>query len=322
MAGLCRFFSLVSLGWMLISVQVFAHPVEPCRATLAQLAVTLKECELAQSEKGQCARPKQSLERQVAKCEHMQFTGEAINSAVDYGYASLEGDVGQSPYRRELRKQRWENSLMKPNVLQFNQYFPDFSHNQESVMELFNLPACPKQYLGQPERMLYYGATQIGRYSDLADGETSTRIYTVHWFQGEKKGQCYQPVGDAGADAPKVVNLPANMLVELRKVENTRAVLCKTEHCTAEQTELADLYERYQKQYRLHRQLLICSDIDQRNENRKSIKGMRRPAFSLPDYCPEEEIQVQALNAKGLLDQLEQSLFQGVTISFQTVKSE
>lgn len=309
-----------------LPVVVYGHPVEPCRARLAQLAATLKDCEISQAEKGQCEQPKLSLEAQIAQCKQQQFTSEAVNSAIDYGYASLEGDVGQSPYRRQMRKLRWETSLMKPNIVSFNQLFPGFDHIQDGLTELFNRDACPKQYLGSSNRFLYFGSTQISQYPDSDEENAKPFDVRVHWFQPEQKGECYSPVVSAEEGAPTIVNLPAQFLTELERVQgnknDARIVRCQSAACEVEKAGLDAMVDHYQKQYRLHRQLMICSDIDQRNENRKHIKGKRRSAYSLPDYCPEEEIQVKELNARGLLEQLEQSLFHAVTIRIQTAKSE
>lgn len=304
-----------------ISAQSTAHPVHPCLAKLSELAATLKDCELAQAEKGQCSQPKHSLEAQTKHCRNQQFTPDAVNNAVDYGYASLEGDVGQSPYRRQVRKMRWESSLMKPNIERFNSLFADFSHIQEDLTELFNRDACPKQYQGSAERFLYFGSTDISRYASSEADNPKPTVYTVHWFARENKGQCYPPQAVGGELDPMVVNLPERFLEDLAK-GNQRSVRCESASCEMEITELETRYQQYQQQYRLHRQLLICSDIDQRNENRKVIKGQRRSAYTLPEYCPQEEIQVQELNARGLLEQMDQSLFQDVTIRFQTAKSE
>jgi len=306
----------------LMVAQAYAHPVEPCRARLAQLAATLKDCELSQSEKGQCEQPKSSLEVQMAQCKQQQFTPEAINSAVDYGYASLDGDVGQSPYRRQIRKLRWETSLMKPNVASFNQLFPDFDHIQEPLTELFNTHSCPKQYLGNNDRFMYFGSSQISQYPAQDSEQASAKVYRVYWFQPEQKGECYAPDNTMSENGPKVVNLPVQFLTELGQQSDVRLIRCSSNNCELEKAGLAEMIARYQQQYRLHRQLMVCSDIEQRNENRKVIKGKRRSVYSLPEYCPDGEIAVHELNARGLLQQLEQALFHDVTIRIQTAKSE
>ncbi|HAG93733.1 MAG: hypothetical protein CMK83_11205 [Pseudomonadales bacterium] len=303
-----------------------AHPVEPCLARLSQLSVTLKDCELHQVEEGQCGSSRARLDAQIALCKQQQFTDQAINRGIDYGYASLEGDVGQSPYRRQVRKQQWENSLMKPNLIRFGRLFPDALHVHESLMERFNTQACPKQYAGKSDRYVYFDVVTLTQYPTSYD-ELAPEKYVYHFFAPEKKGVCYAPDAgpaavDASAAGPRVVNIPGYFLAELEAADRVKVVRCASGDCAAEKTALADLYDQYSQQYRHHRQLLICSDIEQRNDSRRAIKGVKQSKVKLPDYCPAQEIQVQALNARGLLQQLEQRLFQDVTFRIETANSE
>lgn len=311
------------------AIQALAHPVEPCVARLSQLAATLKDCELHQVERGQCDSSHMRLESQIAVCRQQQFTDQAINNGIDYGYASLEGDVGQSPYRRQMRKQQWENSLMKPNLTSFSKLFPDAGHIQESLMELFNTQACPKQYAGKATRYVYHGSTVLTRFPatfeesyEEPNKESTREQFRYHFFSAEQPGECYSPDSHTAQEKVNIVNIPDYFLGELEGISRVKVVRCATANCLDEPTELAQLYERYRKQFHRHRQLMVCSDIDQRNETRKTVKGVKRSKVKLPDYCPQDEIQVQALNAEGLLQQLEQRLFQDVTIRIETAKSE
>lgn len=308
---------------------VSAHPEAPCLARLSQIAATLKDCELHQVERGQCDSSHQRLDSQIAVCRQQQFTGQAINGGIDYGYASLQGDVGQSPYRRQMRKQQWENSLMKPNLTSFAQVFPEAGHIHENLTELFNTKPCPKQYAGNGSRYVYYGSTILAQYPAAyrvgkkeSNEEPSAEEYRYHFFAVEKSGECYAPEGQDSEGNTRIVNIPDYFLGQLKGQSQTKVVRCGTDSCTEEKLKLGALYEQYRKQFRWYRQLMVCSDIDQRNETRKAVKGVRRSKVKLPDYCPQEEIQVQALNAEGLLRQLEQRLFQDVTVRIETAKSE
>jgi hypothetical protein len=301
----------------------FAHPVEPCRARLAQLATTLKDCQLSQVESNQCQLPQQQLDEQRRKCRQRRFTNESLDSAIDHGFALLQGDVGQSPYLKQVRKQRWENSLMKPNIENFVRLFPDFTQVTSDLMERFNSSKCPKQYEGGSDRYLFINPVLMTQYPDSPQQGEKAQTYTVYFMQQEEPGHCYAPTAADGATNPyKVVNLPNYMLLQLERRDHASVIRCQSLGCATEQAELEQLYSQYQNQYRRYRQLTVCADIDQRNDSRKSIKGKKRSSFTLPDYCPKDEIQVKMLNAKGNLEQLQLRLFQAVTIRIGSAKSE
>ena len=136
----------------------------------------------------------------------------------------------------------------------------------------------------------------------------------------ERPGTCYAPDASDQSEE-KVVNIPGYFLNDLETQSRVRVIRCKS-NCMEEQAALAKLHDQYSKQYRRHRQLLVCSDIDQRNETRRVIKGQRQSMIKLPDYCPDGEIPVEVLNARGLLDQLEQQLFLDGALPIETAKSE
>lgn len=309
---------------LIFASSLSAHQVHPCLALVAQLSQGAKQCELKQTQKGECDGVLQDLEGQVQFCKQQHFTQKAIDGAIEYGFAALEGDVSQSPYQRQVKQEQWEYQLMKPNLQAFERYFPDAVRISDVLTERFNASACPKQYLGDPDRYRYFGAQSLIRYSreqgqeDENPGHSGRYVY--HWFAAERPGVCYDPDSSNGPDE-KVVNIPGFFLDGLEEKDRVQVVRCKS-NCLEEQAALAELYEQYNKQYRRHRQLLVCSDIDQRNEERRVVKGQRRSSIKLPDYCPDGEIQVETLNAGGLLDQLEQQLFLDVTLRTETAKSE
>ena len=307
---------------MIFACGLPAHPADPCLALVAQLAQGTKQCELKQTQKGECDGVLQDLEGQVQHCKQQLFTQKAIDGAIEYGFAALEGDVSQSPYKRQVKQEQWEYQLMKPNLLAFEQFFPDAVRISDVLTERFNAPACPKQYLGDPDRYRYFGAQTLTRYSrdGQVDDQQQTVKYVYHWFAAERPGVCYDP-DSANRPDEKVVNIPDYFLNDLDASDRVKVVRCKS-NCLEEQAALADLHEQYSKQYRRHRQLLVCSDIEQRNDARRVVKGQRRSSIKLPDYCPAGEIQVETLNAGGLLDQLEQQLFLDVTLRIETTKSE
>lgn len=321
---------LVLIVLKFLPVCAYAHPVEPCLAMITQLAQAAKACELAQTTKGQCDADLGSLEGQIQYCKQQLFTEKAINYALEYGYNALAGDIAQSPYRRELKQQRWEYQLMKPNLSAFQRYFPEADHIHDALLERFNSGSCPKVYAGTPDRFRYFGKQTLTRFPTPADQGDAVK-FVFHWFSPERQGECYG-IPDSDMDksnaepvpaglAAKIVNIPDYFIAELETRELTRVIRCKG-NCLEEQAVLAELYDRYTAQYRQHRQLLVCSDMEQRNETRKPIKGQNRSAIKLPEYCPEAEVQVHELNALGLLEQLDQRLFKAVPLSLVTVKTE
>lgn len=318
-----------------------AHPVDPCLARVAQLAQGAKQCELKQQIKGQCDDILGDLNGQIQVCKLQLFTEHTIDAAVEYGYTALDGDVSQSPYRRQVKQEQWEYQMMKSNLLVFQRYFPGADHVNEALAERFNSRECPRQYMGDPERYRYFGSETLVRYpprDNVGEGEAQGEPvqYLYHWFSAERPGVCYEiPSGMTGVSAEetagkgvdeaqeKIVNVPGYFLSELESLQSVKVIRCQS-NCLEERALLADLHDQYARQYRLHRQLLVCSDVQQRNNARKVVKGQRRSAIKLPDYCPKDEVEVAELNARGLVEQLEQRLFMDVSLQIETdtAKSE
>lgn len=315
-------FLLLTILFVLAS-QVWAHPSAVCLHRLSQSATQLKACQIAQAQEGQCDHLQQALYSGREQCAAEGFVESDINSAVQYGFAQLEGDTSQSPYARQVQQHRWENSLMKPNVQRFQKQFPEYGHHLADITSNFNTAQCPKQYEGHREGWLFVGSQSIKRYPLGEQGGTSAQTYTVFLMAPQKQGQCYSPnPSQQTGQSYSVVNIPELMLLEMEKKPDTRLLRCQHPLCMDDKVALESIYEQYQRQYREYRQLMVCADIDIRNENRRSFKGQKRSKILLPDYCPQEEVQVKALNAKGNLDQLVQLLFQDVNIGVQTVKME
>ncbi|RLT97421.1 hypothetical protein [Ketobacter sp.] len=308
---------LTFIGCILLAGVAFSHPADPCLARIAQLAQSAKGCELTQKESGECDPINGQLEVQVQRCKSQQFTESAIQDAIEYGAAAVEGDVSQSPYRLQVKQQQWEYQMMKPNLERFADYFPEAHHIQDALLERFNTAACPKQYEGRPDRYRFQGHQTLSRYPGMdaaPDGSQSAEKHAFYGFSPERPGACYPvlpatPGTAEGAQKTLMpVNIPDYFLAELEQRERVRVLRCESD-CEAEWASLASWHEEYSKQYRRHRQLLMCLDVEQRNENRRTVKGVRRTAIKLPDYCPEEEIAVQELNARGLLEELDRRLF-------------
>ena len=307
---------IVGLLLFLVCFGATAHPMDVCLHRLAQSATELKACQLAQDQAGQCDRFQSTLNTRRDRCEHEGFIYQDIDKAIAYGLKQLDGDIKHSPYARQVEKQRWENSQMRSNVESFKRYFPDFSQFTGDIMTNFNTPQCPSEYIGQSGSWQFIKPTTLKRYP--MNSESKTRSISVYFMSEMSKGTCYKP-NPASAEY-LAVNLPDVMLLEMEKSPDIRIVRCQTPSCKGDIDSMGSLYKRYERQYREYRNLAVCADIDLKNEERRVIKGKKQSKRALPEYCPSEEIQVKALNAKGNLDQLIQLLFQDVNVGIKTVK--
>lgn len=300
---------------------VHGHQVEPCLARLTQVAALEKACKVSQTNGRQCDVPFRELQQQKLACQMAQFTPKDIARAIEHGYESVQGDVNQSPYQARVRRETWENNAMQPNVESFKLAFPEFDSFHSQLLDGFNTKNCPAKFEGRNSRLRYLGHQSIKRYL-IRDAETAgdAEDFSVYWFAREKEGTCY-PVPET-SDVASVVNIPDQFLSRMRQQPSAITVLCESADCTPERDQLALILAEYSNQYRSYRQLLLCSDIDQRNENRRIIKGQPVSKVKLPDYCPHEEVQTAALNAKGLLLELDQGLFLAPELTMLSGKSE
>ena len=312
---------LIGLATLLSGQTTSAHVVDVCLHRVSDAATALKACQLTQQNDGQCDLAAEQLEFHQQKCtqQEFQFTAADIAMAADHGFQHLEGDVHRSPYARQLQKQRWENSLMKPNVESFSRLFPQASQHVGQLTDRFNTSACPNQYEGHSERWLFVQSMNLTRYPMDEDQGVATG-YRVYLFAQQKPGLCYGP--NPSEQAYKVVNIPELMLLEMEQMSEVRVLRCSHQRCESDIQSFNQIYNQYQHQYREYRQLALCADIDLKNSERKKVKGKLRSKRVLPDYCPTEEVQVKALNAKGALDQLNNRLFEQANIRIKTVKIE
>ena len=298
-----------------------AHEVETCLMALAQRAQDLRTCQVGQTRAGECDIPQRRMNEKIAQCRQQAFPRAHIERAIGYGNSLVKGDPAQSPYQREVTRQRWEHSQMRPNVERFEHLFADYGALQGQLTERFGTPKCPKAYEGSANRWIYMGPVSISRYSLSPTGEEPRpRPWTLHLFAPEQEGHCYSAQATEAESPYKVVNIPELLLASL--ATKGEAVRCASQDCAPERRQLLENYQRYQQDYRRYRQLLVCADFVQKNEARGSIKGMRRSKIILPGYCPDKAVRAGLQEARERVQTLDQVLFESGGGLTNVTKSE
>lgn len=296
-----------------------AHEVETCLARLAQTSGLLKACKVRQTREDECDNLKARLERNRQTCRAELHTEESIAHAIGYGAGEVAGETTSSPFRQGVKQQRQEQSQMQPNLARFDKQFPNYGNFRDALAERFNSRLCPNAYEGSRDRWLYTGSVGLLRYG-LGDKESAPPTqHEVHLFAQGKPGECY-PVKDQLEPAAPfiVVNIPDQLLSQLE--QKTGVVKCESATCTTDRIALEEQFQHYQTSYRKYRQLRDCADLDQRNRARQT-KGVPGPSV-LPSYCPAKEVNVAMLNAKGLVEELDQRLFGRATRPLAVTKSK
>lgn len=301
-------FRLALAGWILLfaSGLAQAHIFEVCLHRLADAAEMLKSCQIKQTKAGECMSAQQQVDWHHRKCVGQEFIQTDINHAIEHGRQRVQGDASKSPYRTLVEKQQRENHLMGANLANFHRIFPDAKEHGAKLKQSFNTKQCKDQYEGKGNRWMFIQDKSLTRYA-LPGYHTSTSTIKVYFFAKQRKGECYP--ADPEEQSYQVVNIPELMLLELEQRSDLDVVRCLGSRCKIDLNSLSGLYEQYRRQYREYQQLAVCADIDLKNSERKLVKGKKRPERVLPDYCPTEEIQVKALNAKGVLVELSDRLF-------------
>ena len=307
MGGLLRF-NWIIVGIILLKTMAAAnaHVFEVCLHRLADDAAALKSCRIKQSASAECDAIHQQFEIQRQQCVAQEFTRAHMSHAIEYGESQVQGEVDQSPYNKRVRQQQKENRQMGPNIANFEALFPHVSKHLGKVRDNFNTRRCKDQYEGRYDRWMFIQRKEITQFS-LPGSQTPTTTVPVYFFAREKAGQCYSP--DPADGKYQVVNIPELMLLEMEQVPDIEVTRCLGSRCQIDLSSLSGLYEQYQQQYREYEQLAVCADMDLKNSQRKLVKGKKRPERQLPDYCPEDEIHVKALNARGALVELSDRLF-------------
>ena len=290
-----------------IPLSLHAHEVEVCLAKVAQKSGQLHACRIAQTDANQCDALAQQLEQFQRDCLYQYHPPEHVARATAYGAGQVEGDPDQSPYQQRLARERWEQSQIGPNMQRFSALFPEFDHFKVALAEHFGTQACPSGYEGRQDRWLHAGYIPMQRYSFSEGNQLPPVVVPVHFFAQEVAGRCYPVPSSAGGQSGSVINIPDQMLQELEK--QGIAIRCKNGDCAATRDEVNSLYQQYQGAYREYRQLMMCADAAKRGGGSAIIKGAARPVSDLPEHCPKKEIDVAYLNARGLVEELEQQLF-------------
>ena len=317
---LIRTLFVLALSWWVIPLSQ-AHEVETCLMALAQRAQDLRTCQVGQTRAEECDTQQYRMNEKAAQCRQQEFPQAHIERAISYGNSLVKGDTAQSPYHREVTRQRWEHSQMRPNVERFEHLFTDYGALQGQLTERFGTRKCPKAYEGSSNRWIYTGPVSLVRYSLASTGEEPRpRPWTLHLFAPERDGECY-PAQAAETESPhKVVNIPETLLTSL--AAKGEAVKCSSPDCEPERHQLLETYQRYQQDYRRYRQLLICVDFVEKNEVRGSIKGMRRSKIILPGYCPDHAVRAGLVEARERARSLDQALFESGGNLTNVTKSE
>lgn len=307
------FHILMSLVLVVLPGVLAAHEVEVCLARVAQKSGQLQACKVSQTEAGQCDAIAARLERFRRQCAAEQHPAEYIARAMAYGAETVEGNPDHSPYQRQVARMQWLQAQTNPNLQRFSTLFPGFEHFNGALLEHFGTAACPNAYEGKSGRWLHAGHATLQRYSLNDKGVESQTPVRRHFFAPETVNRCYPvPALNEGSEG-SVINIPELMLQELEK--QGMAIRCPSEDCASAIESLQRLYQQYQGAYREYRQLSVCADIARRNATRGQVKSMMRSAVELPDFCPEKEIHVAYLNARGLVEELERRLFSPGTVS-------
>ncbi len=283
-----------------------AHEVETCLVRLAQTSGLLKACQVRQSREGECDNLKSRLERNRQTCRDEQYPEEAIARAIGYGAGEVAGDAKGSPYRQGVKQQQQERSRMQPNLARFAKQFPNYGNFRDALAERFNSRLCPNAYEGSRDRWQYTGSLTLLQYG-MGEKESAPPVqHEVYLFAQGKPGECYPVKEPLEPGAPFiVVNIPDQMLSQLEL--KAGVVKCESATCATDRIALEEQFQHYQATYRRYRQLRDCADLDQRNRARQT-KGVPTPSV-LPSYCPAKEVNVAMLNAKGLVEELDQRLF-------------
>lgn len=307
------FHILLSLVLVVLPDTIAAHEVEVCLARVAQKSGQLQACKVAQTEAGQCDAIAARLEQFRHQCLEEQHPAEYVARAVTYGAEEVAGNPEQSPYQQRVARQQWQQTQTGPNLQRFSALFPGFEHFNPALMEHFGTTACPNAYEGRQGRWLHAGTVTLQRYSLTDLGSAPPSPVRQHFFAPEATHRCYPVPAASDGSAGSIINIPDQLVQELEKQDI--AVRCPSEDCASTIAEVQQLYQQYQGAYREYRQLMVCADTAQRNAARGQVKGMTRSALEMPDFCPEKEIHVAYLNAKGLVEELERRLFNPATAS-------
>ena len=297
-----------------------AHEVETCLMALAQRAEDLQTCRVQQSSATECDALEQRLTVKASQCRAAEHPEEAVNRAIAYGNSLVPGDPRQSPYQRQMTRERWEHSQMRPNVMRFEQLFTDYSQLQPDLTERFGTAKCPTGYEGGSDRWIYQGPLALVRYSLDPAAAGTPEHRTLHLFSREQAGQCYPPQEEEGGNGFRVVNIPESLLQSLSA--RHALILCDGQDCNKERQATQDRFQRYQGLYRRYRQLIVCSDLVERNSRRGSVKGMRRSKIVLPDYCPGEAAEARMMEARDQVEHLDQALFESADSLTNVTKAE
>ena len=285
-----------------------AHETEVCLQQVAQAAELLRTCRVLQSTDVQCDANEQTLARYIQRCRSAEFTSEDIQRARVYGESKVSGDPARSPYQRQLTRMQWERSQTDPNLERFVKLFPDQKEFAPSLQEHFATAACPKGYEGMADRWLYTGTAQLTRYNLSETGTNTPAAQEKYFFAPEEAGTCYSVASLKDSANHAVINIPTLMLQSLDT--KGQVVRCKDTDCKDERAALQQSYQQYQGAYRNFRQLMMCADAVRRNKSWGFINGILRSASSLPDYCPQQDVEAAYLNARSVVEALDQRLFE------------
>lgn len=286
-----------------------AHETETCLMQVAQAATQLQACLVQKTAETECDASQQKLDRFRQRCLEQQHPAEFVERAVRYGQSEVEGDPDRSPYEQQVAANRWKQSQIAPNIALFAEVFPQFEAYKPLLEEHFATPQCPAGYHGRADRWVFLGDSVMLRY-DIGgkNGEPlSPSQHVRHLFAQEQPGQCYPVSSQDGTGPVRIVNVPEVVVQELAK--NGQVVRCLSSDCAPERDTLAQAYRRYQGAFREYRQLMICVDVERRNQRRQLTKGFGAAPVAVPEYCPDKDVETSYLNARGLVEDLDMRLF-------------
>lgn len=313
-----RFTAVITTLFVLGTAQ--AHETETCLMQVAQAATQLQECQVRQVAEGECDSAQQKLNRFVARCVEQQHPASFIERAMAYGRSEVAGDPAKSPYQHQLAKTRWQEAQTAANMALFLEVFPQFEAIRHQLLDSFGTSVCPDAYEGRAGRWLYLGDAVLLRYN-LTDWEAQPKQRTLYYFAPEQSGHCYPaPTHDAGS--LRIVNIPELVIKQIERQNS--AIRCLSSDCSRDRDSLKTDYARYQAAYRDYRLLVDCIEIHRRNSRRASLKSFGGGAVSMPKECPQKDqkdMETALLNAKGLVESLDERLFERGSAFFHPANS-
>ncbi len=208
-----------------------AHIEGSCLLRVADLAESMRQCEVSQQQADDCADAAGRLQAGRNECLMERYRPDDIQHAEDHGAERVVGAPSESPWQVRLTRDAVARSVFEPALANLTALFGmSLQHYVPMLDDNFDTPACPGRVEGSKGRYRWVGVYSLKK-TDLGKGVVAKGRFDWQFAEAMVPGQCYNPV--AASDrapwgGPALINLPRELLNELAsRTSDGKVFVCK-----------------------------------------------------------------------------------------------